>query len=105
MPLDSSTYFTTSPLTQMLVEGRKQLDQGWCQHRTRQRGATCMIGSLAISDYDMFIEGERLLLDAIRELGHRQASVAAFNDALGRTKLQVLEVYDHAIERSRTIAG
>jgi len=104
MPFDGSKYLTTSPLTDMLVEARQQLDQGWCQHRARQRGSACMIGSLAIADYDVFVEAERVLLDAIRDLGHPQASVVAFNDALGRTKQQVLDVYDRAIRRSLTVA-
>jgi hypothetical protein len=88
----------------MLVDARQQLDQGWCQHRTRQRGSACMIGSLSVSDYDVFVDAERLLLDAIRDLGHLHASVAAFNDAPARTKHQVLQVYDRAILQSRTVA-
>ena len=104
MPFDGSKSLTTSPLTRMLVDARQQLDQGWCQHRARQRGLACMIGSLAISDYDAFVEAERLLLGAIRDLGHLQTSVAAFNDAPGRTKQQVLQVYDRAIHRSLIVA-
>lgn len=105
MPFDGSRYLTTSPLTNMLTEARQQLDQGWCQHRARQRGSACMIGSLAISDYDVFVEAERLLLDAIRDLGYPQVSVPAFNDALARTKEQVLQVYDRAIHRSMIVAS
>jgi hypothetical protein len=104
MPFDGIKNLTTSPLTQMLMEAREQLDQGWCQHRTRQRGSACMIGSLEISDYDAFIEAERLLLGAIRDLGHSQVSVPAFNDAPARTKQQVLQVYDRAIQRSMIVA-
>jgi hypothetical protein len=104
MPFDGSKSLTTSPLTHMLVDARRQLDRGWCQHRARQRGSTCMVGSLAISDYDAFVAAERLLLDAIRDLGHPQTSVVAFNDALGRTKQQVLQVYDRAIHRSLIVA-
>src|SRR6185312_13379017 len=76
MPFDGSRSLTTTPLTRMLVHARQQLTQGWCQHRARQRGSACMIGSLAISDYDAFVEAERLLLAAIRDLGHPQTSVA-----------------------------
>lgn len=104
MPFDGSRSLTTTPLTRMLVHARQQLTQGWCQHRARQRGSACMIGSLAITDYDLFVEAERHLLGAIQELGHRQGSVAAFNDAPGRTKQQVLEVYDRAIHRSLIVA-
>ena len=104
MPFDGSNGLPASPLTQMLAEARQQLANGWCQHRTRQRGSACMIGSLSVSDYDVFVEAERLLLKAIRDLGHPQASVAAFNDAPVRTKHQVLQVYDRAILQSWTVA-
>jgi hypothetical protein len=104
MPFDGSHGLPTSPLTHMLVDARRQLNKGWCQHRTRQRGSACMIGSLAISDYDVFAEAERLLLDAIHDLGHPQASVAAFNDSPARTKQQVLQVLDRAIVRSLIVA-
>jgi hypothetical protein len=104
MPFDGSKGLTASPLTQMLVEARQQLANGWCQNRTRQRGSACMIGSLTVIDYGLFIDAERLLLDAIQDLGHPQASVADFNDAPGRTKDQVLQVYDHAIWQSLTVA-
>jgi hypothetical protein len=63
-----------------------------------------MIGSLTVTDFDVFVEAERLLLGAIRELGHPQSSVAAFNDAPARTKRQVLDVYDSAIRRSLAVA-
>ena len=36
----------------------------------------------------------------IQGLGHPQDTVAAFNDATGRTIQEVLEVYDRAIHRS-----
>ncbi len=64
MPFDGSKSPTTSPVTHTLVHARQQLVQGWCQHRTRERGSACMIGSLGISDYDLFVEAERYLLDA-----------------------------------------
>lgn len=104
MPFDGSKYPTTSPITDMLVEARHRLDQGWCQLSMRQRGSVCMIGSLAIHEYDRFVDAERLLLDAIRDLGYPQSSVAAFNDAPSRTKRDVLDVFDRAIRRSITVA-
>jgi hypothetical protein len=104
MPFDGSKPLISSPVTRMLVEARQQLAQGWCQHRTRQRGSACMIGSLTVTDYEVFVEAERLLLEAIRELGHPQTSVAAFNDAPGRTQQQVMDVYDRAVGRSLSVA-
>jgi hypothetical protein len=44
------------------------------------------------------------LLKAIVALGHTQSSIAQFNDAPGRTKQQVLEVYDRAIQQSLMVA-
>ena len=100
MPFDGSKCVTDSPVTQMLMEARQQVEQGWCQHSMRQRGAVCMIGALEIDDYTQFIDAEALLLEAMRSLGHSHATVPAFNDDLGRTRNQVLKVYDRAIEKS-----
>ncbi|MBS0524554.1 MAG: hypothetical protein JSS04_13080 [Proteobacteria bacterium] len=103
MPFDGKNR-TASPLTHMLADGRQQLDRGWCQHRSRQRGSVCMIGSLPIRDYDMFVAAERLLLEAILDLGHAQTSIVDFNDSPARTKQQVLQVYDRAIQQSLMVA-
>ncbi len=103
MPFDGNNR-AMSPLTHLLADARQQLDQGWCQHRTRQRGSACMIGSLTISNYQDFLAAERLLLDGIVALGHPERSIAQFNDAPGRTKQQVLQVYDHAIQQSLMVA-
>jgi hypothetical protein len=103
MPFDGSQYVTASPVTQMLMEARQQVELGWCQHSMRQRGSVCMIGALEIDDYTQFIGAEALLLEAIGSLGHSHSSVAAFNDDLGRTKNEVLKVYDRAIEKSMTL--
>jgi hypothetical protein len=100
MPFDGSTYVSASPVTRMLVESKRQVEQGWCQHAMRQRGSVCMIGSFTIEDYALFTEAEGLLLQAIGSLGYRHCTVAQFNDDPQRTRQQVLEVYDRAIERS-----
>ena len=100
MPFDGSDYVSTNSVTHMLMEGRQKVDQGWCQHATRRRGAVCMIGSFTIEDYSSFTNAEGLLLKAMGSLGYPHTSVAQFNDDSQRTKQQVLEVYDLAIERS-----
>ena len=100
MPFDGSNYVSARSVTRMLVEGRQKLDQGWCQQATRKRGSVCMIGSFTIEDYAAFTRAEGLLLRAIGSLGYPHASVAQFNDDFQRTKQQVLDVYDLAIERS-----
>ena len=87
MPFDCSTYDVVSPVSQMLREGREQVQRGWCQRIMRQRGSVCMIGSL----------------EAIDDLGYSYSTVAAFNDDFCRTKEQVLEVYDRAIELSMPV--
>jgi hypothetical protein len=100
MPFDGSRFETVRPVTRMLIEGRQQVATGWCQGSMRQRGAACMIGSLAVSDYDQFAAAEALLLEAIRKLGHSHPTVAGFNDDPQRTKEQILQVYDRAIAES-----
>ena len=100
MPFDGSKSVSASPVTRMLIESRQQLEQGWCQHATRRRGSVCMIGSFTIEDYALFTKAEGLLRQAMTSLGYPHSSVAQFNDDSQRTKHQVLEVYDRAIERS-----
>jgi len=101
MPFDGANYEVTSPVTQMLVEGKDRVQKGWCQQTMRQRGSVCMTGSLMISDFDAFVQAESLLLRAMKLLGYSQRTVRDFNDDMSRTKGQVLEVYDRAIELSK----
>lgn len=104
MPFDGVDYKVTSPVTQMLIEGKDRVQSGWCQEAMRQRGSVCMIGSLSIRDFDAFVQAEDLLLNAINLLGYSQRTVRDFNDDSSRTKGQVLEVYDKAIELLKIIA-
>jgi len=101
MPFDGANYEVISPITQMLIEGKDRVQSGWCQQTMRQRGSVCMIGSLMISDFDVFVQAETLLQNAISQLGYSQRTVRDFNDDRSRTQVQVLEVYDKAIELSR----
>ena len=102
MPFDGSTYTLASPVTRMLVDSKRQVEQGWCQHATRQRGAVCMIGSFTIEDHAVFTRAEGLLMQAIGSLGYPHSTVVQFNDDALRTKQQVLDVYDRAIGQSMT---
>jgi hypothetical protein len=104
MPFDGANYEVTSPVTQMLIEGKDRVQSGWCQKAMRQRGSVCMIGSLRIRDFDAFLQAEDLLLNAVNLLGYPQRTVRDFNDDVSRTKRQVLEVYDKAIELSKVSA-
>jgi hypothetical protein len=101
MPFDGANYEVISPVTQMLVEGKDRVQSGWCQQTMRQRGSVCMIGSLMISDFDAFVRAETFLINAINLRGYAHRSVREFNDDRSRTKGQVLEVYDKAIELSK----
>ena len=97
MPFDGTDYQVVSPVAHMLIDGRERVQNGWSQRVMRQRGSVCMIGSLTITDYEVFAVAEQFILDAIHELGYACSSVVAFNDDLCRTKQEVLEVYDTAI--------
>jgi hypothetical protein len=100
MPFDGTDYQVLSPVTHMLMDGRQRVQNGWSQRVMRQRGSVCMIGSLTITDYEVYAVAERLILEAIHGLGYAYLSVVAFNDDLRRTKKEVLEVYDTAITLS-----
>ena len=100
MPFDGTDYKVLSPVTHMLMDGRQRVQNGWSQRVMRQRGSVCMIGSLTITDYEVYAVAEGLILEAIHGLGYAYLSVVAFNDDLRRTKKEVLEVYDTAIALS-----
>ena len=100
MPFDGTDYQVLSPVTHMLMDGRQRVQNGWSQRVMRQRGSVCMIGSLTITDYEVYAVAEGLILEAIHGLGYAYLSVVAFNDDLRRTKKEVLEVYDTAIALS-----
>jgi hypothetical protein len=100
MPFDGTDYQVLSPVTHMLMDGRQRVQNGWSQRVMRQRGSVCMIGSLTITDYEVYAIAEQLILEAIHGLGYAYLSVVAFNDDLRRTKKEVLEVYDTAIALS-----
>jgi hypothetical protein len=100
MPFDGANYQILSPVTQMLMDGRQRVQNGWSQRIMRRRGSVCMIGSLTITDYEVYCIAEEFILEAIHGLGYAYSSVVAFNDDPFRTKEQVLEVYETAIALS-----
>ncbi len=100
MPFDGANFQILSPVTQMLMDGRQRVQNGWSQRIMRRRGSVCMIGSLTITDYEVYRIAEELILEAIHGLAYAYSSVVAFNDDPYRTKEQVLEVYDTAIALS-----
>ena len=105
MPFDGTSYeVAASPVTRMLMDGKQRLQLGWCRGTMRQRGSACMIGSLEVADFEVFVEAEKILLQAINSFGHSYRSVPEFNDDPGRTQQQVLAVYDKAIELSNPLS-
>jgi hypothetical protein len=101
MPFDNVPL--ASPLVLMLQAARSKIEQGWCQGAMRQRGKVCMFGALSHEDDGSLSRAAaEVLLAAIHSRGYSHGQVTAFNDAAGRTKEQVLEVYDAAIARARS---
>ncbi len=96
-------------LREVLVEARRILENvGWCQGTyardensvailTDDPGACqfCVMGALYFASDDSDVEEEaRALLNTVVE-----GSIVAYNDAPGRTKEEVLAVFDLAIAR------
>jgi hypothetical protein len=100
MPFDGQNYETVPPVTQMMMLGRQKLEGGWCQHMLRRNGYVCMVGSLTLTDLKMDAVAQKFMYEAIREYGYSHSTIEEFNDDKNRTKEQVLEVYDRAIELS-----
>jgi hypothetical protein len=101
MPFDSANFQILSPVSRVLMDGRQQLQNGWVQRAMRQRGGVCMIGALLpIADYEIHRLAEKLIHRAMANSGYAYPSVVAFNDDSGRTKEEVLKVYDMAITLS-----
>jgi hypothetical protein len=87
MPFDGTQL---SPATQALIEGRQQIEAGWCQGIARMAGAVCTAAAVSHS-----LNAIQMLY---RALGHER--IVDFNDAADRTKEDVLDLYDRAIALS-----
>lgn len=107
MPFDNvPLHVETRPLVLMLQAARSKIEQGWCQGAMRQRGKVCMLGALSDSRCyaeELYHDAEKLLFRAIDSCGYPHAQISSFNDAAGRTKEQVLDIYDAAIVRARSL--
>jgi hypothetical protein len=88
MPFDGTQL---SPVTQALIAGRRRIEEGWCQGSMRTREGVCAIG--AISYNPKAIE---VLYRAFGE----DRYIPKWNDAPGRSKEEVLALYDRAIALS-----
>lgn len=97
MPFDGSNFLYQNAVTQLLIEGRARVEQGWCRHAYQKRtGEVCMAGALGVRNA---LSVNVLQYDAIQRLrvAINGRDIEEFNDARGRTKEDILEVYDRAI--------
>lgn len=88
-----------SEVKEALIKARALIkDHGWVQNQPgSHRDGFCMIGALAeicpMRQPDVFFEA----VDALRDTtGYMH--VTSFNDAEGRTKEEVIQAFDRAIE-------
>ena len=101
MPFDGAAI--DPPVIQALWRGRKNLEQGWCQGAAITRDGVCMTAAVHaalqdVPDYVTYKKAYMLLLRAVKETGFSAGGLAEFNDTPGRTKDEVLAVYDRAVE-------
>lgn len=104
MPFDSAGFIRTVQQEadlELLREARARVAKRWIQDQysvaTREGWAYCMVGAVG-PGFDAATTATRLLLPHLpHEPGRRFDSVEAWNDTLGRTKEEVLAVYDKAI--------
>ncbi len=96
MPFDGSKL---DDVTCLLIEGHEHVERGWCQGACYRDGAVCMLGALGFRN-DRRPEAEPLTVQkAMTRLEHAIGThaIGAWNDAAGRTKEEVLRVFDIAI--------
>src|SRR5712664_469512 len=88
MPFDGTQLSQT---TQALIDGRRRIEAGWIQGGMRSRDGVCLVGSISSEP-----EAQRLLQLALGS----DVIPAWWNDTPGRTKEDVLALYDRAISLS-----
>lgn len=93
MPLDGTTYL---PVIELLAEGRRKIEKGWCQHVARSRLGVCMMVSIESQDPARHDAAILALTSALRGTGYKR-DIIEFNDAPGRTKEEVLAIFDAAL--------
>ncbi len=89
----------------ILVAARGLVAHGWCQgHAYRQaQDEYCALGAVnnvgvTAQNLCRHMEARELLKNAVSKRNFGDRDVVRFNDALGRTQADVLEVFDMAIE-------
>ncbi len=119
MPFDSTTTFDSTtindPIIQKLEDGKQViLDRGWCQFiRHDDCSRVCLLGAYAgWGTIENTKPTTRAALEAlINEIpgcyqvgDHPWSRIAVWNNKYGRTKEQVLDLIDKAIETQRAKA-
>ena len=91
-----------------LIRARALIEQGWCQHRSRcsieGNVQHCMLGALDSVAHGLTErEGAKSALLSVipAQALYPFGSITAWNDAFGRTKSEVLDKYDEAINSLR----
>jgi hypothetical protein len=103
---------TKSDVMLKLEAARARIEQGWIQRHPMQlmtngKYAYCMMGSIyeqgGQRGADRFICDQAIgaLAQAVVLLSRNQVSLVSFNDNWGRTKRDVLQAFDLAIELRR----
>jgi hypothetical protein len=102
MPFDGTSFTNKDEVLLCLQQSRAIVAQGWCQgDATDENGSVCMIGAVGVMYHSVgpraFQESLALLSQETRRLGY--ATIAGYNDALGRTIEDVLAVFDRVISK------
>ena len=89
-----------SPVACALMRGRSRIERGWCQGKMASPTGVCAIGALSGAVvYGHEAERAVKILNLAIGEGSSQSwhDVIRWNDAPGRTKEEVLDLYDRAI--------
>ena len=107
MPLDSTHWVEDDTLV-LLRKARALVAAGWCQHHPNQGRQVCIMTALHITVWGThpvnYWEAHRRQME-LAERMHTllpaewsEAPLYSWNDAPGRTKREVLALFDRAIE-------
>lgn len=89
MPFDGAHLSST---TQALIEGRRQIEIGWCQHKAVDGSAVCMVSALPRVRGSFHPAAVQILTEVVG------CYPPLWQDMPGRTLDEVLAAYDRAIE-------
>jgi hypothetical protein len=92
---------TISPVVSALLQGRAAVEAGWCQGFSRDE-RVCAIEALWKAANGAYARSV-VFLEHARPAGW--PSVIAYNDAAGRTKAEILALYDRAIDLALKAEG